>query len=300
MRSRITVLTALLLVIAACGGSDTATESSTTTAPATTTTTAAAEAMPGVELAETSLGEVLAGPEGMTLYGFTVDDPGVSNCYDACEQAWPPLSGDTPIGAGLDASLFSTTEREDGTSQLVIGDWPLYYFAGDSAPGDVNGQDVEGVWFVVDAGGSLVGNGDALGDDGSEQAGASPADRDDDYDYGTTEAPGIKVAETELGPTLVNAEGMTLYGFTPDTPTESACTGGCAENWPPVPADTEVSGDLDASLFTTLTRDDGSTQLVFGDWPLYLFAADSRPGDISGQGVNDVWFVIGPDATLYR
>lgn len=283
MRSRIMILlTALLL--AACGGTETEAESTTTTTAATTTTTEAAPA--GVQLAETSLGEILVGPEGMTLYGFTVDDPGVSNCYDGCAQAWPPLPGDTPIDPALDASLFSTTERTDGTTQLVIGDWPLYYFAGDSAPGDVNGQDVEGVWFVVDANGELIG--------------APTEDEAASTDDEAASMTGIHVAETELGPTLVDADGMTLYGFTPDSPTASTCTGGCAENWPPVPGDAELSADLDASLFTTITRDDGSTQLVFGDWPLYAFVGDTQPGDVTGQGVNDVWFVIGPDATLYR
>lgn len=283
MRTRLVLAAVLMLMVAACGGDDTTAEETTTsTTAAAATTTSAAPAVAGVSLAETSLGEILVGPEGMTLYGFTVDDPGVSNCYDGCAQAWPPLAGDTPIGEGLDASLFSTTERTDGTTQLVIGDWPLYYFAGDAQPGDVNGQDVEGVWFVVDAAGQLIGVPDDTATDDSEAPTA------------------IHVAETELGPTLVDADGMTLYGFTPDTPTASSCTGGCAENWPPVPGDAELSPDLDAASFTTITRDDGTTQLVFGDWPLYRFVGDSRPGDIAGQGVNDVWFVIGPDATLYR
>ena len=298
MRSRFTVLAAVLLVAAACGGGDdTAAEDTTTTTttpPETTASTA-----DGVQLAETSLGEVLVGPEGMTLYGFTVDDPGVSNCYDACEQTWPPLDGDTPVSDGLDASLFSTTERNDGTSQLVIGDWPLYYFAGDSSPGDVNGQDVGGVWFVVDANGELIGAEEAMDDSEDEEAAASPAG-DRDYDYDTEDPAGIKVAETELGPTVVDADGLTLYGFTQDTATTSACTGACADNWPPVTGETKVGEGLDSSLFTTIDRDDGTTQLVFGEWPLYRFAGDGAPGDVNGQGINDVWFVIGPDATLYR
>jgi predicted lipoprotein with Yx(FWY)xxD motif len=294
MRSRFKVLAAVLLVTAACGGGDdTAAEDTTTTSPGETTPAPA----DGVKLAETSLGEVLVGPDGMTLYVFTVDDPGVSNCYDACEQAWPPLDGNTPVSDGLDASLFSTTERDDGTSQLVIGGWPLYYFVGDAAPGDINGQDVEGVWFVVDASGELIG--------AEEETAASPAgdrdyDYDYDYDYDAEEPAGVAVAETELGPMVVDSEGLTLYGFTQDSATASACTGACAENWPPVSGDTKVGEGLDASLFTTIDRDDGTTQLVFGEWPLYRFAGDSAPGDVNGQGVNDVWFVIGPDATLYR
>lgn len=296
MRSRLTHAVVLVLLIAACGGGDegAADDTTTTSTPDTTTTAAAA----GVGLAETSLGEVLVGPEGMTLYGFTVDDPGVSNCYDGCAQTWPPLTGGTPVGDGLDESLFSTTERDDGTTQLVIGDWPLYYFAGDSAPGDVNGQEVEGVWFAVTAAGDLVGAEESMATD-TEEAAPSPAG-DRGYDYDTEDPKGVAVAETEVGPTLVDADGLTLYGFTQDSATTSACTGSCAENWPPVSGDTTVSSELDASLVSTITRDDGTPQLVFGEWPLYRFAGDAAPGDVNGQGVNDVWYVVGPDGTLYR
>jgi len=297
MRTRPILPAVLALIVAACGTGDNAgAEDTTTTTTAATTTTAMTTA--GVSTAETPLGEVLVGPNGMTLYAFTVDDPGLSNCYDACAEAWLPLSGDTPIADNLDATLFSTIERTDGTTQLVISDWPLYYFAGDTEPGDVNGQDVEGVWFVVDADGNLVGA-DEMSGDTTEGAGNASAD-DGGYGYGAPEPSGLQVAETELGPTLVDASGMTLYGFTQDTPTASACSGSCADNWPPVPGDTKPPADLDGSLFTTITRDDGSTQLVFGDWPLYRFVGDTEPGDINGQGINEVWFVIAPDATLYR
>lgn len=296
MRSRHLLTAGMALVLVSCGGGDDA--GAEDTAPSTTTTTVAetttTAAVAGVQLAETSLGEVLVGPEGMTLYGFTVDDPGTSNCYDDCAQVWPPLSGDTSIGDGLDGSIFTTTARDDGTEQLVIGDWPLYYFAGDAAPGDVNGQGVEDIWFVVSAEGELIG----ADEDMESQAAATPAG---DPLYGEGDAPkGIDVAETDLGPALVDGDGFTLYGFTRDTATASACTGACADNWPPVPGEAEISGNVDATLISEITREDGSTQLVYGDWPLYRFAGDSGPGGLNGQGVNDVWFAIGPDATLYR
>lgn len=293
MRNRSTLLAALVVVLVACGGGD------DTAADDTTTTTGPADeaGVPGVEVADTSLGPVLVGPDGMTLYGFTVDDPGVSNCYDECAGTWPALPGDTPVGEDLDDSLFAVAERDDGTTQLVVGDWPLYHFAGDSAPGDVNGHGVQGVWFAITADGELVEGPEAAAQDSSA---ASPSRGDDyGYDYGTTSA-GVDVADTELGPTLVDAAGMTLYGFTPDSPTASVCTDLCADNWPPVAGSVTVSPDLDESLFSTITREDGTTQLVFGDWPLYGFIGDGVPGDINGQGVEDVWFAIAPDATLYR
>ncbi len=51
-------------------------------------------------------------------------------------------------------------------------------------------------------------------------------------------------------------------------------------------------------LLGTLVRSDGSVQVTYGGWPLYFFAGDEAPGDINGQGVNDVWFVVAPDGTM--
>jgi predicted lipoprotein with Yx(FWY)xxD motif len=177
MTSRV-LLATTCMVLAACGGGDGGEASVEATSP----TTAPPSPTSGVSVVDTSLGPVLADADGNTIYGFTVDDPRVSNCYDACASIWPPVAGDTPISDGLDASLFSVIERDDGTSQLVIGDWPLYLYAGDGAPGDVNGQGVEGVWFVVDAEGNLVGAGEGADASSSENAPASPRD-DYGYDY---------------------------------------------------------------------------------------------------------------------
>jgi predicted lipoprotein with Yx(FWY)xxD motif len=51
-----------------------------------------------------------------------------------------------------------------------------------------------------------------------------------------------------------------------------------------------VTGDVD-----TITGTDGSTQVTLDGWPLYYFAGDSAAGDTSGQGVDDVWWVVGAD-----
>ncbi len=100
---------------------------------------------------EASLGSFLVDSKGMTLYLFTKDTPNTSNCYDGCAAAWPPLLtlGAPTSGAGVDASLLGTTTRTDGSVQVTYNGWPLYYFANDKAAGDVNGEGVQGVWFVV-------------------------------------------------------------------------------------------------------------------------------------------------------
>src|SRR5215211_2019740 len=105
-----------------------------------------------------ALGSFLVDDKGMTLYLFTKDTPDTSNCYEKCATAWPPLltTGDPVAGEGVDASLLGTTTRTDGTVQVTYNGWPLYYYEKDQAPGDVVGQDVGDVWFVVSATGEQV------------------------------------------------------------------------------------------------------------------------------------------------
>jgi predicted lipoprotein with Yx(FWY)xxD motif len=119
-----------------------------------------------------------------------------------------------------------------------------------------------------------------------------------------TDAPtpvdGAVVAVTDdarFGPILTDESGMTLYLFTADSRGVSTCVDGCLAAWPPLLTDGEpsVQGAADATLLGTLTRDDGNVQVTYDGWPLYFFAADMVPGDVAGQGVNDVWFVVAPD-----
>lgn len=118
----------------------------------------------------TDLGEVLVDGDGMTLYLFTQDPPGESVCTDDCLAAWPPLlvDGEPRLGDGLDPDLVGTITRDDGGTQVTYDDAPLYTWASDSEPGDITGQDVQGVWFVVALDGSPV-----MDDD--EDAGRDPS-----------------------------------------------------------------------------------------------------------------------------
>jgi predicted lipoprotein with Yx(FWY)xxD motif len=98
------------------------------------------------------LGAFLTASDGMTLYIFTNDEPGVTNCYDQCAVNWPPLmleDGQTlAAGEGVTGEL-ATTEREDGGLQITYNGWPLYYWVKDEAPGDSTGHGVGGVWAVA-------------------------------------------------------------------------------------------------------------------------------------------------------
>lgn len=108
---------------------------------------------------QSDLGEILVGPEEMTLYMFDNDEGGESTCYDQCAEAWPPLTvddeADATAGADVAAEL-GTTERDDGSLQVTAAGHPLYYFASDEEPGDASGQGVNDVWFVLRPDGSVV------------------------------------------------------------------------------------------------------------------------------------------------
>lgn len=157
-RTAITVLL-LALALSACAADDavtTTTAGDTTTSAADTTTTEAAAGEGSVVLASTDLGDILQDSEGRTLYLFTPDAQGDSTCYDDCADAWPAFVEEGSAGEGVDASLLGTTTRTDGAVQVTYNGWPLYYFAGDVAPGDTNGQALNDVWWVVDAAGNAV------------------------------------------------------------------------------------------------------------------------------------------------
>lgn len=96
------------------------------------------------------LGTFLTDAEGMTLYLFTKDVPGTSNCTGDCLVNWPAFVASDPLTLpdGVPGELTQIT-RDDGTQQVAYNGMPLYYFASDTAPGDTNGQEVGDVWYVV-------------------------------------------------------------------------------------------------------------------------------------------------------
>ena len=98
----------------------------------------------------------------------------------------------------------------------------------------------------------------------------------------------VAVAKSNLGNVLVDANGRTLYMFGADMGTNSACSGACAQNWPPLLASgaATVGNAAKASLLGVSTRSDGKQQVTYNGHPLYRFAGDHQAGDTNGQGVN--------------
>ncbi len=97
------------------------------------------------------LGAFLTATDGMTLYTFKNDQPGISNCAGQCLVIWPPLvlpdTSATPA-AGIMGEV-GTIRRSDGSYQATYNGWPLYLYLNDRVPGDAFGEGVNDVWFVV-------------------------------------------------------------------------------------------------------------------------------------------------------
>jgi predicted lipoprotein with Yx(FWY)xxD motif len=109
--------------------------------------------------------------------------------------------------------------------------------------------------------------------------------------------------ESSLGTIVVDGKGMSLYYFTKDTKDTkvSACTGGCLEAWPiatttnDTPVVEGVTGEVG-----TIDSPDGKKHLTLNGMPLYYWAKDTKPGDVTGQGVNDVWYVVTPAGEMIK
>jgi predicted lipoprotein with Yx(FWY)xxD motif len=106
----------------------------------------------------------------------------------------------------------------------------------------------------------------------------------------------VKVSNKDgVGKFLTDAKGMTLYIFKKDSPGKSACAGPCVEKWPLYSMENVAAPDgVKAGDFGTITREDGKKQTTYKGMPLYYFAGDKKAGDVTGQGMGNVWYVANP------
>ena len=220
-----------------------------------------------IRVAAGSLGNILVDAQGKTLYYFALDVPasGASMCTGSCAGIWPIFySSAITVSPPLMASDFSSFVRADGTSQTTYRGWPLYYFQGDTNPGNVYGENVNKDWFAV---------------------------KPDET---------VMIAQRDtLGLFLTDRMGNTLYYFAKDTPGTSACTGACLAKWPAFSAGpVNAPSVLDPADFSTMTRADGTNQTTFMGRPLYYFANDTKPGDTNGEGFNNLWYVANITGTV--
>jgi predicted lipoprotein with Yx(FWY)xxD motif len=100
--------------------------------------------------------------------------------------------------------------------------------------------------------------------------------------------------KAKVGRVLVDAQGFTLYRYTPDHPNKSVCMGSCIKFWPA--ATVNGSGPFKTvgvkGTVGTTTRPGGAKQLTFNGMPLYRFVKDTSKADATGQGYQHIWFVL--------
>jgi predicted lipoprotein with Yx(FWY)xxD motif len=155
----------LALVGAGCGSSSKSAKSTTagagatssTASPSTSGAAATSASTADVTVVDTSLGKVLVGKNGKTLYLFKHDTGTTSACTGACATAWPAVVVTTTptAGSGVTAALTTATAA-DGSKQLVVNGHLVYNYAGDQ-PGDTMGNGVGGVWYALTPAGAQVG-----------------------------------------------------------------------------------------------------------------------------------------------
>jgi predicted lipoprotein with Yx(FWY)xxD motif len=153
------------LVLAACGGSNTSNKSNTSSTTTTSSTASTPSSSPRpasvVGTTTSSLGTFLVDAKGRALYLWDADHGSKSTCNGECATDWPPLTTTgTPKASGkAKTSLLGTTKRSDGSREVTYAGHPLYYYAGDTGPGQTTGQGSDGFgapWWVVTPAGKAI------------------------------------------------------------------------------------------------------------------------------------------------
>jgi predicted lipoprotein with Yx(FWY)xxD motif len=114
-----------------------------------------------VDVRKSKLGKMLVDSSGRSLYLFEADKGTSSTCFGSCAATWPPLttSGAPKARGGVKQALLGTTKRKDGSTEVTYHGHPLYYYAGDSAPGATTGQALDqfgAEWYVLAPSGNKI------------------------------------------------------------------------------------------------------------------------------------------------
>ncbi|WP_394208768.1 hypothetical protein [Enterovibrio calviensis] len=212
---------------------------------------------------QTDVGNVYVDQSGLTLYTFSKDPNGQSVCNGNCAINWPPLFADEANRSLFDDHAeFSQITRSDGTEQWALNGKPLYRWKNDTQAGDIAGAGIKGVW---------------------------PIARADDVT--------LRIYNNGKQRFLVDSDNITLYTFDKDKNGTSNCYGECATKWPPaMVAPALLSKGVNALELTggygMTQRNDGTYQWTYNNSPLYRWFKDKQPGDISGNGVKNVWHIV--------
>ncbi len=272
----ITIVLLLAMVVAACGSSTSSGSSSTPTPAATTPSSSNALIKTTTATVSGKSEMILTDAQGKTLYYFKPDTATTSACTSSCADNWPPLlatGSSTPTSAtSLPGKL--TMQTTANGNQVEYNGHLLYTFAGDSGPGLTKGEGLFGKWFVATP--DLAEGNNSTGSGSNSNAIIKTA---------------TAMVSGKSETVLTNAQGKTLYYFTPDTTTTSACTGSCAQNWPPLlstGSSTPTSATTLPGKLSAQTTANGN-QVEYNGHLLYTFAGDSGPGQTNGQGLLGKW-----------
>ena len=259
--------TGLLALTTACGGSNIGYGSPGNPPAQSATLMVATDARLG--------GHIVDG-NGRSLYYFAKDVPAggtqaaVSGCNAACLAVWPIFHVENVVVETIDAADVGEFTRPDGSKQTTYKGFPLYYYAGDSAAGETQGEGLNGLWYVVH----------------------EPA-----YSIALLSKAG------ETSRYLTDGAGRALYSFSLDTvgtattAPATACTSAqCMASWPVfLEEQVTVPSGLAAADFTVYLRADGLRQSAYQGHPLYYYAGDTAPGQTNGRGIPN-WQTVDPTA----
>jgi predicted lipoprotein with Yx(FWY)xxD motif len=212
---------------------------------------------------------IFTNAQGRTLYYFAPDTPTKLACTGGCAKAWPPLlftGSGTPTSSTSLPGKLNVLNDANGT-QVEYSGYLLYNYSGDTAPGQTKGEGLFGKWYV-----------------------ATP----DLAIYVVRIATATVKGKAET--TLATPQGLTLYYFTPDSTTKTACTGGCPKVWPPLLFTGSGTPLGDASLSGTLSvlNDANGNQVQYNGHLLYIYSGDTAPSQTNGAGLFGKWFVCTP------
>lgn len=198
------------------------------------------------------------------VYVLSADPSSMTSCTAECAAVWPPVLTNQPPTAesGVNRSGLGVLRRPDGTRQVTYFGKPVYMFAFDLAAGTPSGTS-NGDNFIDPP---AFGVWDTLAPSGVPVTGPITV---------TTETAGGSTILAAVGNPFPGGAGTaTLYSFSQDTATTSACTGPCANAWAPLlTSASPVAGPgVDASKLGTIQRADGSFQITYAGHPLYMFS----------------------------
>lgn len=247
-----------------------------------------AAARPALKTQSTPIGTVVTGGNHHTVYVFDLDRRGThkSACTGACLRAWRPVTFTGTARTHVNAAGITATVRSIPAGrhkrQVTLGGWPLYFYIGDGAAGQVNGQASAGLWWAVRPDGSRI-----------KQV---PVDKP--VDPTPTPAPGasytLTTRSTSLGTIVTTGNGMTVYRYDGDTANDASCAG-CSPTWPALKAAGSLS--MSGVSGTVSTAPDG--QVMVNGWRLYTYAYDYAPGDVNGES-SALWSAVNPDGTKVK